>query len=237
MKVKILHMYYDIMNLYGDFGNVSVLTNHLEEQGAEVIVDRKSIGDEIYFNDYDFIYIGSGTEKNLDYVMKDAMKYKNALKEYMDSDGIALFTGNSFEMFGECIDDEYALNLFDYEVKRLKDRETSNVIYKIRKSDIEVVGFINKMTIMYHNMNPLFEVVYGKGENEQNDYEGIKYKNTYGTHVTGPVLVRNVQFLEMFVKLICEKKGIAYIEKSYDNMEKGHEIILNEIKVRANNVK
>lgn len=61
--MKILHLYYDLMNLYGEYGNVVVLVKHLEDQGEEVIVDKKTIGDQIDFTQYDFIYCGSGTEK------------------------------------------------------------------------------------------------------------------------------------------------------------------------------
>ena len=56
--MKILHLYYDLMNLYGEYGNVVVLAKHLEDQGEEVIVDKKTIGDQIDFTQYDFIYCG-----------------------------------------------------------------------------------------------------------------------------------------------------------------------------------
>ena len=45
-------------------------------------------------------------------------------------------------------------------------------------------------------MNPFFKVELGIGENENNDYEGVKYKNFYGTHVSGPILARNPELLE-----------------------------------------
>ena len=54
MQVKLLHLYYDIMNLYGDYGNVVVLKKYLEDQGASVILDKKTIGDEINVKKYDF---------------------------------------------------------------------------------------------------------------------------------------------------------------------------------------
>ena len=52
-------------------GNVSILKKHLEDQGLEVVLDKKTIGEEVNFNEYNFIFIGSGTEKNLDVVLKD----------------------------------------------------------------------------------------------------------------------------------------------------------------------
>ena len=45
MTIRILHMYYDLMNLYGDYGNIKILEHHLKDVGIEVQVDRKTIGD------------------------------------------------------------------------------------------------------------------------------------------------------------------------------------------------
>ena len=100
MIIKILHMYYDLMNLYGEYGNIKILESHLKDAGVEVIVDKKTVGDNFKINDYDFIYIGSGTEKNQAVVLEDLKKHKNELKQYIESNKYALFTGNSFEMLG-----------------------------------------------------------------------------------------------------------------------------------------
>ena len=57
MEYKILHLYHDLMNLYGESGNVRALARHLSDQGFQVVVDRKSVGDEIDFSQYGFVYI------------------------------------------------------------------------------------------------------------------------------------------------------------------------------------
>ena len=82
-------------------------------------------------------------------------------------------------------------------------------------------------------MNPFFEVAFGIGENENNDYEGVKYKNLYGTHVSGPILVRNPELLKMFVKILCQKKNVKYKEMEYKNEEEGYNLVLNELKNRT----
>ena len=110
--IKILHLYYDIMNLYGDFGNVSIFKKHLEDQGVEVLLDKKTIGEEIDFNEYDFIFIGAGTERNLDVVIEDLKKYKDEIKEFIDKEKVILLTGNSFEAFGKSIDEKEAIRNF-----------------------------------------------------------------------------------------------------------------------------
>ena len=103
--MKILHLYYDIMNLYGDYGNVSVLERVLTQSGADCEVVKKSLGDSVDFAEYDFVFIGSGTERNQKLVLDDFKKHKEAFKNYIESGKPALFTGNSFEMLGKSITD------------------------------------------------------------------------------------------------------------------------------------
>lgn len=213
-------------------GNVSILSKHLNDQKIDVTLEKKTIGEEINFKDYDFIFIGSGTEKNLEVVIQDFRNRKIEIEEYINMDKILLMTGNSFEMLGKKIDNIDGLGIFDFEVQREKERETSDVIYNSKYFKNKIVGFVNKMTKIYHNMNPLFEVEFGIGENENNDYEGIKYKNLYGTHVSGPILVRNPEILNEFVKIISQKQKIKYKNIDYKNEDEGYNLVLKELEKR-----
>ena len=218
MELNILHLYYDILNLYGEYGNVLIMKKHLEDQGFNVNLDKKTIGDEIDFKKYNFIYIGCGTEKNLDCALDDFKRYVKEINGVIEEKKVILATGNSFEMFGKSIDKKEGLCIFDYETVRLPDRVTSDVIYKSKFFENKVVGFVNKMTEMYHNMSPLFEVEFGVGENKRNDYEGVKHLNFYGTHVSGPILARNPEFLKVLVTSVCKQvnKKFEYKEIEYN---------------------
>ena len=94
--MKILHLYYDIMNLYGDYGNVSVLERIITQSGTDCEVVKKSLGDSVDFNDYGFVFIGSGTEKNQKLVLEDFKRLSDGFKAYVEADKPALLTGNSF---------------------------------------------------------------------------------------------------------------------------------------------
>ena len=62
--MKLLHLYYDLMNLYGEYANITVLARHLKDQGLEVTVDRRTLGDCFDCAGYDFIYLGAGMESS-----------------------------------------------------------------------------------------------------------------------------------------------------------------------------
>ena len=83
MTIRIAHLYYDIMNLYGEIGNIKVLRYHLEEQGIKVIIDNLSINDEIDFNKYDLLYMGCGTKDSMLNALNDLRRYKDDLKNIL----------------------------------------------------------------------------------------------------------------------------------------------------------
>ena len=103
--MKILHLYYDIMNLYGEYANVSALKRIFEKSGIDTQVDKLSLSDTAVLSDYDIIYIGSGTERNQKLVLEDMRKYKAELEKCIDEGKVILMTGNSFEILGKSITD------------------------------------------------------------------------------------------------------------------------------------
>jgi CobQ-like glutamine amidotransferase family enzyme len=239
-------MYFDIMNLYGEYGNIKILEEHIKDQGYEVTVDKKTINDEIDISQYSFIYIGCGTEKNQLVVLEDMKKYKEELNKFINQGKVLLATGNAYEIFGKQITLEKrdnigkedvtveGLGIVDFDVIRQKDRITSDIIYSSKYLDNKVVGFINKMSEINHNLNPLFKVEFGVGENNKNDFEGVKYKNFFGTYVIGPILVRNPEFLNKIVEQICMSIDDKFVLKDveYELETKAYELVLNELSKR-----
>ena len=203
MEVKILHLYHDIMNLYGEYANVKILEKHLKDQGFEVIVDKKSIGEEKNFIDYDFIYMGCGTEKNQKVILADLLNDKEDFLKYIEDEKLVLLTGNSFEILGKTIDEEDAIGLLNFNTTHIDKRITTDVICISKMFSNKVVGFINTMSKIDDNENPLFEFDYTTYDFKN---DGITYKNIIGTHLIGPLLIRNPEILGYIIKKICENK-------------------------------
>ena len=129
MKVNILCLYYDIMNLYGDTGNVKVLKYHLDEQGIDYNIDYKSIDDKLIFKNYDLVMIGAGK--------------------------FFISTGNSISMFGNKLYDKDGIGLFDYTVSESDKRISKEVILD---NDMckPIYGFFNHQDIISNHDNYLF---------------------------------------------------------------------------------
>ncbi len=60
--IKIAYLYEDLMNTYGDSGDVKILRYLLNQQGYQVQVDNISLGDDFNADDYDFIFFGGGQD-------------------------------------------------------------------------------------------------------------------------------------------------------------------------------
>ncbi len=238
MKIKILHLYYDLLNLYGEYGNINILKQHLEDLGIQVAVDKKTINDDFNINTYDFVYCGSGLQSHMLIALEDLKKHKNELVEYIDDKKCALFTGNSIEMLGKEVctksnDNQkvQGLNIFNYEVELLDDCKTGDVIYKSELLDNKIVGFIYRQANLKNNDNHLFDVEFGIGENEDNFHEGAYRNNLFATYVVGPILVRNPYFLKFIIKKILGKN---YVDNNleYKNEIDAYELVLKELENR-----
>ena len=207
MKLYIAYIYYDLMNLYGENGNIKALKYAFNSQGISVIIDNISINSNFNLDKYDVIYIGMGTENNQKFVLKDILKHKKEIKKYIEDGKTFIATGNSIELFGKSIDEEKALNIFNYTSRKIDNRLVGDVI--VTESDIKdkIIGFQNRSSIIENNEYPLYE--------EDNNL-GVKYKNFYGSYIIGPILARNPELLKNIVSNVLKMKDDNFKFKSFD---------------------
>lgn len=220
--IKIAHLYYDLMNLYGENGNVLCLKKYLENQNIAVSVDYLTKDDKIDFNKYDIYYIGSGNDENFLIALKDLEKYKDDLKKAIDN-SFFIVTGNALNLFGKKYYNKDVeinlLNILDYSVKENKKRLVGEQLYKTNLINQEIIGFENRSTYLIdNNEKNLFESIKGFGNKKNEKNEGIKHNNFYGTYLLGPLLIRNPYFTNYIVKEICKKYNIEHNE-TYNNFE------------------
>lgn len=234
--MKILHLYHDIMNLYGDYANVSALKRILGYSGEEASVDRVSLGGGAVLSGYDFIYMGSGTEKNQKIVLKDFAEYKEQLRDYISADKPVLMTGNSFEMLGNMITDGSGatykgLDLYDFTtVEEKGKRFTEDIICRADFLEQPLVGFINKSSKIFNIHQRLFTTEFGLGDNDEDGYEGIRDHNFFGTHLTGPILMKNPHFLIYLAAIVLGREPDT---QHLEYERKGYLITLDKLSERA----
>lgn len=221
MKIVIAYLYYDLLNLYGESGNVKALKNYLETQNIEVSIDFLTTDDDFDFEKYDLVVMSAGTENNQKLVLHHLLKYKDNIKNAIENNKFFLITGNAIDLFGKYIITKSrkkikCLNIFDYIVKESETRIVNDALFLDQESNDYVIGFQNQSSILTGNKNPLFEVLVGTGASNNSKDEGIHYKNFYGTYLIGPLLVRNPKFAEEFIKKLVLSKNPDFKFKDFD---------------------
>ena len=233
--MKILHLYYDLMNLYGDYANVTVLKKLLGNNGHEVSVTKARPGDPVDLGEYDFIYIGSGTERSMKVALGDFVRLKDEFVKYIGSGGVALLTGNSFEMLGRSVTDRdgvehEGLGLFDFTVtEQDKERLVGDSVYDCAFLDTPLVGFVNKCSEIHGVDEPMFTVRMGLGNSNGDKGEGIRMNDLFCTHLTGPVLVKNPHFACYIASLLT---GGPVDDSCLVYEKKGYAVTLGELEKR-----
>ena len=208
--IKVLHLYYDLLNLYGEQGNILALKRAFKNQNVEIEVDYLSVQDKIDFKKYDLVYLGSGSTENLLIALEDIKRHKKELKKYIESKKVLLATGNSYLLFGQKINNLDALGIFDYYSASSEKMAQESLMELYQEKDI--IGFQNREFIVNNKRNHLFKVKEGLCDNLKSEYEGYHEYNFYGTFVIGPLLIRNPHFTNKLVKEIMEKNNLIYHE-------------------------
>lgn len=217
MTINIMHLYYDLLNLYGESGNIKALKKYFEAQGIKTNIHFLTLTNDIKLDNIDIIYIGYGTKNNQSLALKHILKYKKEIKNFIDNNGYVISTGNSIELFGKTIDKNKALNIFNYNSTDEGFRIVDEALYKTNLIENYIIGFQNQeRTIKDIDDNHLFEVIKGTGSYPKSKYEGYSYKNFYGTYLIGPLLVRNPDLLEYICKKIIKEKNTNFKFKKID---------------------
>lgn len=193
MKITICYLYHDLLNLYGENGNVKALYKHLSNQNIDVNIKYVSINDKKEFDKYDVIYIGSGTNDNLMLALNDLINYKDDLEKYINDNKFILSTGNSIELFGDYILNDNkktkCLGLINYYTKYNDLRIVKDVKHDNKYIKYPIIGFENH---------------YGSTIGINDNF--IEKNNFLGTYVIGPLLIRNPYFCKYYINKIIKSK-------------------------------
>ena len=209
MEFKIVHLYPELLNHYGDLGNILSLKKRLEERGISATVKTYSANDTPDFDDADIVYIGGGNDKAFMLAYKALLSHKEALRKYVEADGVALAVCNGFEMLGNSFvlggETYEGFGILDITTKGSGSRIAGNIIVESSELGFNIVGFENHMGVVNSSGHtPLGTVLFGRGND--NGSEGVIYKKLIGTYIHGPLLPKNPHLADHIIKNAMQKK-------------------------------
>lgn len=212
MKLTIGHLYPDLLNLYGDRGNIQCMMKRAIWRGIEAETIRFEINDEIDFQSLDIVLLGGGSDREQMLVCSKLKSIKKDFKDYVEDGGVVIAICGGFQLLGNY----YAaadgriegLGIIDMETERGTDyRLIDNIVLQSDLVSMPVVGFENHggRTNIKDN-KPFGKVIYGSGNDGKSGYEGVVYKNVIGTYLHGPLLPKNPQVCDYLITKALERR-------------------------------
>lgn len=238
MELNIYHMYPDILNLYGDIGNVICLKKRCEWRGISANIVNFGMDNETHdFDKGDIFFIGGGSDRGQNIVYSDFLEYKEDFKDIIENNGVVLAICGGYQFLGKkYIDNDGkeipGLGIFNYSTVSGEGRLIGNIIIEnqLNLSPKTIVGFENHGGRTYSNYDPLGLVKSGSGNNGEDGKEGLVYKNCIGTYLHGPILPKNPHLADhLILKALERKYEINSLKELDDKFEHlAHQKVVNQ---------
>ena len=214
MKLRICHLYGNLMNTYGDNGNLLMLQHRAKKLGYEVETTLISLEEDFNPDDFDIVMFGGGQDYEQTVVAKDLQNKKDALIQYIEDNGVVVAICGGFQLLGR-----YYVNASGERLNGISaiDVCTNGQFPNRLIGDVEIIneefgetylGYENHIgrTYLGKNMKPLGKVVKGYGNNEEDHVEGCHYKNIFCSYFHGPILVRNQHLADRIIETAAQRQ-------------------------------
>lgn len=211
MELTICHLYPELLNMYGDIGNVTILKSRAGQRGINAKVINYSAGDRFTPSDYDIVFFGGGQDFEMSVVEKDIREnIIEGIRDFIENNGVMLAICGGYQMLGqyyvtpggEKID---GLGILPHYTEGGEKRLIGNIVTDI--NGYKAIGFENHAGRTYiDSLTPLGKVLKGHGNNGEDGTEGLLYKNTYCTYMHGPFLSKNPAVADELLRKALEKK-------------------------------
>ena len=241
MELNILHLFPELMSLYGEYANLAVLRRRLEKLGVTVNIISADCEKSPDFATADLIYMGAGTERSQKAALSKLLPHSDEIKAAAERGAVVLFTGNAMPMLGKTIIDASrkrfdALALADFTTQESDKRIGEDVIAVPTLWEETTVGFMNKCSVIKGVTTPLFSSLpLGFGNEQTGGAEGYVSGNVIATHITGPVLAKNPAFTDLVIGRLFAAKGwtLPDVLTRLPHEQEAYEVTLRELQARV----
>lgn len=241
MKLVVGHLYADLMNIYGDRGNIIALQKRAQWRGVEVEIKNISLKDQLptpgVGTRVDLYFFGGGQDQAQELVANDLVESNKGkvIREEIKRGVPLLSVCGGYQLLGEYYQPHKGpklpgVGLFPAYTKASYDRMIGNIViqssaisYQLSRlnrddrrptTDDYLVGFENHSgkTYLKKGAEPLGKVIKGFGNNGSDLTEGCIYKNAIGTYMHGSLLPKNPKLTDWLIAKALEIKYGKVIE-------------------------
>lgn len=225
-KLTIYHLYPELLNLYGDSGNIITLTKRLLWRGIGADVVPVALGEAPNFLQADIVFIGGGSDREQQIVGEALYARRKDLASYVDAGGVLLAVCGAYQLLGH----EYSignktlqgLSIIDAITRRETPRLIGNIVAQTSLVATPIVGYENHggRTWIGKEVEPFAKVEVGFGNDGESGYEGAHYNHLVATYIHGPLLPKNPELADYLLEsALVQKYGAAQLEPLDDTLE------------------
>ena len=241
MELNICHLYPDVLNLYGDRGNILCLRRRLEWRGISPNIEERPIGSDKSLGGFDLSFIGGGQDFEQETLLDDLHRGRDAEMRAAIEDGVAVLAiCGGYQMLGRYYETHDGhrcdfVGAIDFYTAGGERRMIGNYLFRCGEESggSTVAGFENHSgrTYLGAGVKALGAVISGFGNNGEDGTEGVRYKNVFGSYSHGPLLPKNPELGDVILKTALERKyGSVTLEPLDDTAERtAHEEMVRRL--------
>lgn len=218
ISITIGYLYGDLMNIYGDNGNIITLKKRLEWRGVECTVVNISLREELKKGEVDLYFFGGGQDQSQVKVSEDIQDKAAVIKSDIERGVPLLSICGGYQLLGDYYKPHKGpkltgIGLFPTFTDASVDRMIGNIVVATEQFGT-LVGFENHSgkTFLKKGAIPLGSVAIGFGNNGEDGQEGCIYKNAIGCYMHGSVLPKNPRLADWLIEKALETKYGKNIE-------------------------
>lgn len=209
------HLYPDLLNLYGDWGNLIAFARRCTWRNIPVTVREITLGEPVDFRELDFLFIGGGSDREQGIMAEDLRRHQDNLGEAIEDGLVVLaicggyqFLGHHYQTGTERVIP--GLGLLDLYTQAGPRRLIGNCAVEVELDGrpVRITGFENHSGRTFlGRVQPLGRVLAGYGNNGTDGLEGARFRNVFCSYLHGPLLPKNPRLTDHLVSLALKRVG------------------------------
>jgi len=216
LRLTLVHLYPELMNVYGDRGNIIALSRRCAWRGIELDVQPVSLDDRLNGKASDLIFFGGGQDREQAVVSPDFVERKgDQIREAVEDGAVLLSVCGGYQLLGHTYTtfdgrELAGVGVFDVRSVPGDRRAIGNVVIE---TDLDgtrrtLVGFENHSgrTYLGPGCRPLGLVLSGGGNNGEDGTEGAVYRNAFGSYLHGSLLPKNPWFADLLIERALRRR-------------------------------
>lgn len=219
LALRVCHLYPDLLNLYGDRGNLLTLKQRCAWRGIDCTITPVSLGDRFDPESFDLVFMGGGQDYEQNLLYEDLLEQKgDAIRAAVEQGLVFLCICGGYQLMGQFYEEQDGhkidgLGALDIWTIGRPDRLIGNTIYESAMlaelgKDPHLVGFENHSgrTYLGSGVQPLARVRKGGGNNGDDQTEGAIYRNVYCTYSHGSFLPKNPAMADHLIEIALKHR-------------------------------